>query len=472
MAEIIVIGGGVAGLTTGMLLARDGHRVRLLERDAAPPPGGPDEAWATWPRKGVNQFRMIHLFLPKFRHLLEAELPEAVAEMERAGAVRYNLVEAVPETVRGELRDDDAVFTMVTGRRPVVEDALARVAEATPGLEVRRGVAVAGLRTGPADAGGVPHVVGVRTEDGQELDADLVVDASGRRSPLPRWLADVGARPCAEELDDSGFVYYGRHFRSADGSLPPVMAPLLSAYGSISVLTLPADNGTWGVGIVASADDAALRGLRHVDRWEAVMRQLPLVAHWADGEPLDDDVAVMAKIEDRIRGYVVDGVPVATGVAPVGDAWACTNPSVGRGATIGLMHAVALRDLLREQPPDDPAALALAWDAATKATVEPWYRATLHFDRNRLAEVKAAARGEAYDPGDVVWEFTKALQYGASLDGDVLRGFLRLMSLTSSADEVLAEPGFAEKVMAVGGDWRNEPVFGPTRDELVKLAGA
>ena len=37
-------------------------------------------------------------------------------------------------------------------------------------------------------------------------------------------------------------------------------------YDSVSILTLPADNGTWGVGLVASASDAALRGAtRRVD---------------------------------------------------------------------------------------------------------------------------------------------------------------------------------------------------------------
>ena len=47
----------------------------------------------------------------------------------------------------------------------------------------------------------------------------------------------------------------------------------------------------------------------------------------------------MAKIEDRYHRFVVDGEPVATGVVAVGDAWACTNPSLGRGATLALVHA-------------------------------------------------------------------------------------------------------------------------------------
>jgi 2-polyprenyl-6-methoxyphenol hydroxylase-like FAD-dependent oxidoreductase len=35
-AEIVVVGGGVCGLAAGILLARDGHEVSVLERDAEP----------------------------------------------------------------------------------------------------------------------------------------------------------------------------------------------------------------------------------------------------------------------------------------------------------------------------------------------------------------------------------------------------------------------------------------------------
>ena len=79
---------------------------------------------------------------------------------------------------------------------------------------------VAALRTGTSAADGVPHVVGVRTDAGEDVAADLVIDATGRRSSLPSLLTDIGARPPEEELEDSGFMYSGRHFRAPDGPLP------------------------------------------------------------------------------------------------------------------------------------------------------------------------------------------------------------------------------------------------------------
>ncbi len=108
-----------------MLLARDGHEVTVLERDAAPPPDTPDETWSEWERRGVNQFRMIHLFAPRFRALLEAELPDVITEAEALGAIRYNPMRLVPEEMIGGYRDTDDQYTMVSARRPVMEAALA-----------------------------------------------------------------------------------------------------------------------------------------------------------------------------------------------------------------------------------------------------------------------------------------------------------------------------------------------------------
>jgi 2-polyprenyl-6-methoxyphenol hydroxylase-like FAD-dependent oxidoreductase len=331
---------------------------------------------------------------------------------------------------------------------------------------------VAGLTVGRSALDGVPHITGARLTDGEEILADLVVDCSGRRSPLPDWLEAAGGRRPDELVDDSGFIYLGRHFRTRDGQLPFALGPGLQSYGSISVLTLPADNGTWSVTLVARSGDRALLGLKDPQRWESVVRSLPTVAHWLDGDPIEDRVVTISKIEDRHRDLWVDGAPVATGVVAVGDAWACTNPSVGRGASIGMLHAQALRDTLRQTGPDRPADLSEAFAAATAATVDPWFAATLSFDRHRLAEMSAFADGTVYQPEDPAFEMTGALALASSRDPDVFRAFVDILGVLELPEAVLARPGLFEKVIEHGADWRNEEPFGPDRDELVALANA
>ncbi len=315
----------------------------------------------------------------------------------------------------------------------------------------------------------MPHVVGVRTDAGAEVAADIVVDAAGRRSSLPAMLTAIGARAPEDEVEDSGFMYYGRHFRSGDGSIPPLMCGINMPWGTVSTLTLPADNGTWGLAFVTSAKDPALRRLKDVDTWTRAWRSFPLVAHWADAEPLDDQVAVMAKIEDRHRSFVVDGTPVATGVLAVGDSWACTNPSLGRGASIALMHAVALRDLLQVASIDFPVELAQRWHEVTQAQVAPYYRATLAFDRHRLAEVDAGIDAKAYDPGDPQYEMSQALVSAARKDPELFRAFLEIVGVLACPDDVLARPGVFDKVVELGANWRDAPVLAPTRDELLAI---
>ena len=104
MAGIVVIGGGMGGLSTALLLAGDGHEVTVLERDPAPPPAAADAAWDDWDRKGVNQFRMIHYFLPRFREIVEAELPDVVKALDADGVLRFNPIMSAPDFVTGGYR--------------------------------------------------------------------------------------------------------------------------------------------------------------------------------------------------------------------------------------------------------------------------------------------------------------------------------------------------------------------------------
>jgi hypothetical protein len=175
-----------------MLLAGDGHQVIVLERDPAGPPDDPAEAWKQWQRPGLNQFRLPHAFLGGFREILDTELPELAQSLRAAGALQLNFIrDVLPEQMGGGWRDGDEQYEWLTGRRPVMEAVTAAAAEATPGVEVRRGTAVAGLITGAGALPGVPTSPGCGRGGGGRL---LVVLQPGQR---PGRVDRHAARPDA-----------------------------------------------------------------------------------------------------------------------------------------------------------------------------------------------------------------------------------------------------------------------------------
>lgn len=460
MAAIVVCGGSVIGLATAMLLARDGHRVTVLERDAAPPPASA-EAWDQWLRPGVGQFHQPHTLHPRFRLIAEQDLPGLVERLSDAGCVWLDYLSLLPPLVRDRSpREGDDRFRTVTGRRPVVEAVMAAAAGEYD-IDLRRGVSVAGFLTGDAVVEGAVHVTGVRTTAGDDLAADLVVDAMGRRSKLGEWLTAAGGRPPHTEAEECGFVYHSRYFHGPE--VPSFTGPPVVELGTISVLTIPADNSTWSVTVWAAASDVALRNLRDADRFEAVVRACPLQAPWLDGEPLSG-VITTAGVLDRYRRFVVDDQPVATGVASVGDAWACTNPSAGRGMTVGLLHAQRLRDTVRSDL-GDPERFARAWDRVTEADVAPYYWSQITADRARVAQMDALRLGEEPPAPDPTAAATAAAMIR---DPDVFRGMLETGACLALPEEVFARPGFMDKVMAHAGARTWAPP-GPDRAELLAL---
>jgi 2-polyprenyl-6-methoxyphenol hydroxylase-like FAD-dependent oxidoreductase len=308
----------------------------------------------------------------------------------------------------------------------------------------------------------------VRTGDGERLAADLVIDAMGRGSTLPKLLAAAGGDPVHEESEDSGFLYYTRYFRSSDGRLPELRGPLNCAIGSFSVLTLPGDAGTWSITLYGSTRDPVLKQLRDPARWTALVRACPRHAHWLAGEPITP-VLPMGGILGRLRSLAGNGPAPRQaqplGVVSLGDAWACVNPATGRGISLGLAHAAVLRRVVRECG-ERPVELIAAFAAATELELAPWYHATVAADRARLAEVDALRLGLA--PPPAANPVVAALPSAMARDPEVFRAGLEIIACLALPQEVFARPGLAQKVLENAGDGP-PPSMGPDRQQLVTL---
>ncbi|MEV7386750.1 FAD-dependent monooxygenase [Streptomyces sp. NPDC091215] len=467
----VVLGSGPTGLVTALLLAAEGIRVTVLDGDPLPPPGGADAIWDDWHRPGVHQFRQTHGLLPGGLYLLNQELPGLVEELRATGSP-HNMIGGTWAGSAGSPRQPgDERYDTVAVRRPVLEALLLAEAERTPGITVRRGVRVTGLLTGDAQVAGSPHITGVVTEDGGRVAAGLLVDAGGRNSPAGRLLGQVGAAP-REDRAETGFRYYTRFFRAPDGAAaPPQPAWPLCHHDSVSVLSLPGDSGVWSVTLVTSGRDQELRALADPDAWQRALRLYPLFSPLGEAQPLTG-VTAMGGTESRRRRMVVDGVPVATGIVSLGDAWATANPQFGTGMSLAVRHTVILRDALRLVGLDDPAELALRVDAGTEEFLTPVWEGLAHWDRHRLAEIDAEIRGEAYRTTDEAWNLQVAVETARWQDPAVLRALADVACLLASPEEALVKSGLGGRAVTLAAGQPRYAEPGPARPELLTAVGA
>ena len=354
----------------------------------------------------------------------------------------------------------------VTARRPTLEQAMASAADARTGSPCGAAWAWRGSRP-------CARRLGARDGRAHGPRCDPLLRPARRRDRPPLAHAalplEAGGPEAVEEGGDSGFVYYTRFFRSADGSTPALRGPLNSPFESHSILTLPADAGTWSVTLYGAAADPPLKRFRHEPVWTSVMRASPLQAHWLEGEPMTG-ILPMGGVLDRRRRLPADGT--LTGVALLADAWACTNPSVGRGMTFGLMHGALLRDTLREHEAGS-AAFAEAWDEATEREMAPWYEATVSADRARMDQLRAARDGGPYVvPADPASRLRAALPPAMGVDADAFRAGMEIGGCLALPSEVFARPGMAERVTKAAASRGDARLPGPSRAELLDIVSS
>ena len=483
VTDVIVIGAGVAGLGAALALGRDGHRVTVLERDATPLPEDAQHAF-WWDRRGAPQVRHSHMFLARLRNLLRDGYPDVRESLLEAGATELTIAEMTPEGMDPTPHPGDEDLAMLACRRTTFEWVLRRKVLEQDHVAFRDGVVVDGLvvedgrvvgvRT--AVTAGTPRTPGTagtpRTPGSEEIRADVVVAANGRRSEFPRWVREAGLGEIEEVTEDTGIVYWSRFYKLHDGVEPPKQeGPIGGDLGYMKFAVFPGDNGTFSVTLATNNDDEVFRGLGKEALFDQVVARLVPTAPWVDpavSEPITP-VHPMAKLLNRLRHVVRDGGPVAPGLLAIGDAAVCTNPLYGRGCALGFVHADLLAAALRDHP-DDPVAQALALEEGTERELLPWYRASVDADaRNRRI-----AQGEARTEDEFLGSVLKEVMPAMRTDPVLFRAFLRMFNLLEDPNSLMTDPELVARVMEHyqrREEREPEPPLGPDREQLLAELG-
>jgi flavin-dependent dehydrogenase len=280
----VVVGGSMAGLLAARVLANHVEQVTLVERDAL--------VDSVQTRKGVPQGHQLHVLLPRGREIVERLFPSYGQELQAAGAVSVRVpTDALVLTPAGWLDRRATGWSLLSASRPLFEWAVRRRLREMPGVTILDRHDVTSLLTS-RDGRQVTGVTLRSLDDGgghRQFDADFVVDASGRGSRAPTWLAEGGYATPTKTQVDANVAYASRIYRIPDGfSADWQLVMLTSQPPSIPRLgsLFPIEDGQWMVALMGAAGQhpptdedgfaAFTRSLRHPVIADALTAAEPL----------------------------------------------------------------------------------------------------------------------------------------------------------------------------------------------------
>ena len=358
----VVLGGSVAGLLAARVLADAYRSVVIVERDRLSAPGQ---------RRGVPQGQHVHGLLPRGREIMEDLLPGLVESLVADGALDGDILDNVRWHAGGRrLRQAPTGLRALSASRPLVENAIRARVRARPNVTVLDGYDVVGLSTTPHRRRiTAARVTSVNGEVSRILPANLIVDATGRGSRTPRWLADLGYGPVPEDRVHIDLTYSSRMFE--------VPADL---FGDDIVVTTQRHPGQRRSAVMQRLEAGrvlvSLGGILgecppgDLDGFTAYARSLAAPDTYdvvRAGRPVGD--ATRYRIPTYVRRRYERMVDFPAGLVVVGDALCFFNPVYAQGMSVAAMNAVSLRDELARAGGPDPLRF---FEAVAPMVDAPW----------------------------------------------------------------------------------------------------
>ncbi|MDZ7705074.1 MAG: hypothetical protein U5L04_11400 [Trueperaceae bacterium] len=414
-SRAIVLGASMAGLAHATVLADRFDHVTLVDRDVLP-----DDAQQ---RDGVPQGEHIHLLVPGGVTRLEQLLPGVLADLSARGG---DVIEASRWHFHmggGRLALGDSDLRITGTTRPLLEAVVRDRVLAHDRIELLDGWTARELATTEDRS----RVTGVRLRSQDDpdvlrtLDADLVVDTTGRGSITPRWLEDLGHTPPEEQRLQVGVHYTTRLFhRDPDdlGGCGNVLVDIPPT-GRRGGVALAVEGDRWLVTLIGMLGERPPTDLAGFQDYAASLWVDDLHTIVESATPVGE-AATRAFPSFSWRRYdQLDRLP--EGFVVAGDAVCSLDPRFGQGMTVALAEAIALGEVLDAHGLDQVGTRALA--AAQSVVEDAW----------TLATGADLANPEVEGPRPLQWRLTNAylqrLLPVAHHDPDVAEAFVRVIAL-------------------------------------------
>ena len=421
---VTIVGSGMCGMFTGLALDRRGFDVTIIERDVPPPDCSANEAFFSWQRKGVAQFRHPHAFLGLMCSVLEENYPDLLERFFEAGARKVSFEDSIPDHLKPQYNPEpgDEKMWVLMCRRATMETVLRTYVTQTTKVTIRNQVSVADIITEKNDSQEV-FIRGLSLIDHQEsnkrseLFSDIVIDATGRSSKFDKWLTSSGVN-IKEERDDAEIVYYTRHYRLKDGvSEPPRDAknPSMGDLGYMKYGIFPGDGGHFALIICLPNEEKELRkAIKSGEKFDEIGMTIPGLRPWLSKNKSEATTAPfgIGNIHAVWRDFTGAGNNRLLNFFAVGDSAIRTNPLYGRGCSTGALHAHILADILSTE--SDPWSRALRFQEESERKVRPIFQASLNEDKRGIKRAAAIREGVNLDKADSLKRWF-ALAFGDAL---------------------------------------------------------
>lgn len=420
LSHAVVLGGSFAGLLAASVLSRYAARVTVIERDEAP-------SLATRVRKGAPQGNHAHLLLRSGLDSLRALFPGIDADLEAVAGPAFDVVRDTRWKVDGLFRPRfDSDYRSYALGRPALEQVVRTRVSTLSNVEFAYGRTVSGFFVADVE------LRGVRLADGQELRADLIIDASGRGTRVPHWLSEAGFEPPPVMSAELGLRYAscvvepGPTWR---GDYRMLLVPPVHPRCPRGGLLVPLENGRFVVTLISYGGEPPPRDFEGVRAWAERIDDPSLAAVLRDANPLSEPSSFA--IPQQIWRRYDRAQRLPSRLVVVGDALSSFDPAFGQGMSVAALEAVALEALLRAGWLPDNGLAARFFARTEKLIATPW-----SMGRARPAAsdaTTAVSRAQRW-----MRAYRKAFMEAAA-DSEVLhRAFLRVVNLQASPASLLA----------------------------------